>query len=332
MPLSLHPLRKPPPLQIGDTVGIVAPASPIKRELLEAGCDQLRRMGYKPFYFDNIFDHDIYFAGPPDQRAHDIEEMFERDDVHAVICARGGYGSNYLLPHLNLDRLRRYPKIFVGYSDMTCLLTRMVEAGIVCFHGPMVTKDFARPDGVHLAAWQAAVSGREQWTLDGKAVVGFRPLIRGAADGILYGGCLSILAASVGTPFEIHTEGKILFMEDVGTKPYQVDRMLMQLKYAGKLDKVAGFIFGEMIDCEQPGEQEYRLEEVVRRILRELRVPVAFGLPSGHVPYGNMTLPFGVQVRLEVDYEEGASLTFLESATAPVAQAQQVQQNLSSNG
>src|SRR5579884_2357282 len=157
---------KPPPLQPGDTVGIVAPASPIQRNMLETGCAALRRLGYKPFYFDNIFDEDMYFAGPPDQRARDIEEMFERDDIRAVICARGGYGSNYVLPHLDLDRLRRFPKIFVGYSDITHLLTWMNDAGLVVFHGPMATKDFASPEGVHLATWNAATSGRPDWTLD----------------------------------------------------------------------------------------------------------------------------------------------------------------------
>lgn len=315
-PMSSSPtVLKPAPLQPGDSVGIIAPASPIQREALEAGCQAIRNLGFRTFYFDNIFNQDLYFAGPPDQRARDLEEMFERDDIRAVICARGGYGANYLLPYLDIELLRRYPKIFVGYSDVTALHTRMNDAGLVTFHGPMVTKDFAVPEGVHLPTFHAAVSGRAHWGLDSQAIPEFRPVLRGDAEGLLYGGCLSILAASLGTPFEIHTKGKIFFLEDVTTKPYQIDRMLMQLKYAGKLDGVAGLIFGEMLGCAQPGGQDYALEDVVRRIVRELRIPVAFGMPSGHVTHQNVTLPLGVRVRLTVE-PDCAQLQFLESATA----------------
>ncbi|SRR5579883_751070 len=306
---------KPRTLQPGDTIGIVAPASPIQRPLLEAGCQYLREAGYRTFYFDNIFHEDMYFAGPPDQRARDIEEMFERDDVSAVLCARGGYGANYVLPYLRLDKLKKFPKIFMGYSDVTSLLTWMNDAGLVAFHGPMVTKDFANPNGVHWATFNACVSGRVNWVLDTHAIPELRAIVRGSGEGILYGGCLSLLAASIGTQYEFQQEGKILFVEDVATKPYQIDRMLMQMKLARKFDGVRGIIFGEMLDCVQPGGQSYTLEEVIRRILRDLHVPVAFGLPSGHVPYSNISLPFGVRVSLSADYDEGVRLEFLESAT-----------------
>jgi len=308
-------LVKPRSLQPGDTIGIVAPASPIQRSMLDAGCQFLREAGYRTFYFDNIFHEDMYFAGPPDQRARDIEEMFERDDVSAVICARGGYGANYVLPYLNLERLKKYPKIFMGYSDVTSLLTWMNDAGLVVFHGPMVTKDFANPNGVHWPTFQACVSGRANWALDTKSIPDFRAIVRGSAEGVLYGGCLSLLVASIGTRYEFQPAEKILFMEDVAAKPYQIDRMLMQMKLAGKFEGVRGIVFGEMMDCAQPGGQNYSLEEVIRRILRDLRIPVAFGLPSGHVAYGNVSLPFGVRVSLTADYDEGVRLEFLEAAT-----------------
>lgn len=308
-------LVKPRSLQPGDTIGIVAPASPIQRSMLDAGCQFLREAGYRTFYFDNIFHEDMYFAGPPDQRARDIEEMFERDDVSAVICARGGYGANYVLPYLNLERLKKYPKIFMGYSDVTSLLTWMNDAGLVVFHGPMVTKDFANPNGVHWPTFQACVSGRANWALDTKSIPDFRAIVRGSAEGVLYGGCLSLLVASIGTRYEFQPAEKILFMEDVAAKPYQIDRMLMQMKLSGKFEGVRGIVFGEMMDCAQPGGQNYSLEEVIRRILRDLRIPVAFGLPSGHVAYGNVSLPFGVRVSLTADYDEGVRLEFLEAAT-----------------
>jgi len=309
---------KPPALQPGDTVGIVAPASNIQRDLLNAGCDMLRRLGYKPFYLDSIFDQDLYFAGSAERRAREVEEMFVRDEVRAVLCARGGYGSNYLLTKLNLEKIARHPKIFVGYSDNTSLLTHFADStGLVTFHGPMVTKDFAHADGVDLSSWEDALTGRSEWSVPSDS--GMKPLVEGSAEGVLYGGCLSMLAASLGTPYEIRTAGTILFLEDVATKPFQIDRMLMQLKLAGKFENVRGVIFGEMTDCvQQKKDQGYTLEEIVLRVVGDLGVPVAFGLRSGHVSQRNVTLPIGVRAALSVSGSE-ASLTILEAATAPAA-------------
>ena len=316
MPPTPQPPRiKPPALQPGDTVGIVAPASNIQRELLEAGCERLRRLGYKPFYSDSIFDQDLYFAGSVERRARELEEMFERDDVRALLCARGGYGSNYLLGALDLKKIASHPKIFVGYSDNTTLLTWFADsAGFVTFHGPMVTKDFARADGVDWASWEAALNGISHWALDLGADSGVRPLVKGSAEGILYGGCLSMLVASLGTPYEIRTNDTILFLEDVAAKPFQIDRMLMQLKLAGKLADVRGIIFGEMLDCIQDKDQGYALEEVVLRLVGDLGVPVAYGVRSGHVSRGNITLPIGVRAALNVGSRE-VSLKIQEAAT-----------------
>jgi muramoyltetrapeptide carboxypeptidase len=308
---------KPPALQPGDIVGIVAPASSVKREALEAGCATLRRMGYKPFYLDSIFDQDVYFAGSAQRRARELEEMFARDEVRAILCARGGYGSNYLLELLDLKTIKAHPKIFVGYSDLTALLTYFTDAlGLVTFQGPMVAKDFANSDGVDLLSWERALNGITAWTLTPDADV--QALVEGEAEGILYGGCLSILVASLGTPYEIRTAGTILFIEDIGAKPYQVDRMLMQLKLAGKLADVRGIIFGEMVDCFQKEDQRYTMEEVVLRVVGSLGVPVAYGLRSGHVSHGNITLPIGVRAGLAVR-GSGVELRMLEAATATAA-------------
>ncbi len=305
---------KPPALRLGDTVGIVAPASHAKRADLEAGCEGLRRAGYRPIYSDSIFDQDLYFAGSVDRRARELEEMFVRDDVRAVICARGGYGANYLLQALAWEKIKAHPKIFVGYSDVTALLTYFADAaGLVSFHGPMVAKDWLHQDGVDLASWQAALAETNPWEPDLGADSGVSGLVDGTADGILYGGCLSILVASIGTPYEIKTEGTILFLEDLAAKPFQIDRMLMQLKLGGKLDRVRGIVFGEMRDCMQTANQSYTLEEVVSRIVGELGVPVAYGVPSGHVKARNITLPIGVRAGLTVDGGR-VSLKILEAA------------------
>src|SRR5579872_1074865 len=315
MPVTpTNPRIKPPALRPGDTVGIVAPASNIKRELLEAGCDALRKLGYKPFYFDSIFDKDLYFAGSTERRAHELEEMFSCDEVQAIVCARGGYGSNYLLDSINVANLKSHPKIFVGYSDITSLLTYIADSiGLVTFHGPMVAKDFAHSDGIDLASWEAALTAASAWTISFGAESGAKSLVPGSVEGILYGGCLSMLVASLGTPYEVRTPGTILFLEDVATKPYQIDRMLMHLKLAGKLDEVRGIIFGEMVDCVQTQNQGYSLKEVILRVVGDLGVPVAYGLRSGHVTRGNITLPLGVNAALDVGEE--VSIRILEPAT-----------------
>ena len=303
---------KPRALRPGDKVGIVAPASNVKREMLEAGCDGLRRAGYEPFYFESILERDLYFAGSVERRARELEDMFVRDDIRAIICARGGYGSNYLPLTLDPMKIISHPKILVGYSDITTLLCCVADsANFVTFHGPMVTKDFAVAGGVDLDSWQNAVGGAAEWRIAEGS--GAKPLLPGQAEGILYGGCLSMLAASLGTQHEIQTAGTILFLEDVATKPYQIDRMLMQLKLAGKLNDVRGMVFGEMLDCRQSPDQDYTLEEVILRIVSGLQIPVAYGLRSGHVSRANITLPIGVRARLTVD--DAAELRILEAAT-----------------
>jgi muramoyltetrapeptide carboxypeptidase len=306
---------KPPAFRAGDKIGIVAPASCFNRDEFEAGCAALRQMGYQPVYDQSIFGRDLYFAGSVERRTRELENMFLRDDVKAIVCARGGYGSNYLLRTLDIAKIRAHPKAFVGYSDNTTLLTYFSDAaGIVTFHGPMVAKDFAKPEGIDIESWQDAFNGRDNWRFNFDANSGVKPLAQGSAEGVLYGGCLSMLVESLGTPYEIQTEGTILFIEDIATKPYQIDRMLMHLKLAGKLKDVRGLIFGEMLDCVQAPGQGYTLEEVVMRVVGDLRVPVAYGLRSGHVSRQNITLPIGVSALLNVG-SSGVTLEILEPAT-----------------
>ncbi|HEX6806066.1 MAG TPA: LD-carboxypeptidase [Terriglobales bacterium] len=311
-----HPQKlKPRALHTGDTVAIVAPASYFNRDEFHNGCVALRSMGYNVVYDDSIFDRDLYFAGRPERRIRELEQMFARDDVKGIVCARGGYGSNYLLQKIDIAKIAASPKIFVGYSDLTSLMTYLYDqVGLVTFHGPMVAKDLARSDGVDVACWRAALEARDSLKLGVNA--GLKPLIAGGTEGVLYGGCLSMLAESLGTPYEIHTSGTILFIEDVAAKPYQIDRMLMHLKLAGKFDGVRGLIFGEMLDCIQAPNQGYTLEEVVLRVVSDLNVPVACGLRSGHVSRLNITLPMGVNASLSVD-NSTATLEILESATTP---------------
>jgi muramoyltetrapeptide carboxypeptidase len=278
----------------GDTIGVIAPASSFSREVFERGCEHLRRLGYKVFFHESITEKQLYFAGSAERRAWELHQMFEKRFVKAILCARGGYGSNYLLPHLKLDLIRANPKFLMGYSDITSLLTYIHDqTGLVTYHGPMVAKDFADAESAidFTSPLDVNVDGLQVHT--------------GEASGKLYGGCLSIVVAGLGTSYEFHPDGTVLFLEDVAAKPYQIDRMLMQLRLAGKLERVKGILFGEMPDCVQPGGQDYTLQEVVAEVLRDFKGPIGWGLRSGHLAdyrQPGVTLPIGAEVALTVEH------------------------------
>lgn len=283
-------------------VGIVSLASCVDGCTLQAGCSALHALsGWRVECSPVALEREGDFAGTPGARAGALMELWRQDGVGAIVCARGGYGSNYLLPLLDFEAMKAAPKAFVGYSDNTSLLLALDRAGIVAFHGPMVASDFAtgRADK---ASFMAALRGD---ALDFSFPSGVRPvesgvqaLLAGEAHGAITGGCLSVLVSSLGTPWEIQTAGKILFLEDVNEKPYRIDRMLMHLLLAGKFDGVRGIIFGKMLGCSPASAQEETLPQMIRRILGVLGIPVVFGFPSGHVESGNITLPFGVPAAL----------------------------------
>jgi muramoyltetrapeptide carboxypeptidase len=299
---------RPPALRQGDKVAVVAPASSFSREGFLAGCGRLRQMGYEPVYSQEIFDRDIYFAGSAERRSREFKEYWQRENIRALVCVRGGYGSNYLLEQLDFNLIAKQPKILIGCSDITSLLTAIHDrTGLTTFHGPMVAKDIAEGT-FDLVSWNNSLSGVAAWDVPTDSV---EVLLPGTARGKLYGGCLSMLVASLGTPFEIETEGTILFIEDIAEKPYRIDRMLMQLRLAGKLEDVRGFVFGEMLDCLPPAGETYTLQQVIMRVLAPYNVPVVFGLKSGHVTSGNITLPIGVQAELTAQSSD-ASLRILE--------------------
>ncbi len=290
------------PVLPGARVAVLSLASSANPELVQKGSDQLRSFGFEPVLGTCALGKSRpYFSGTTEDRLRDLHAAFADPAIDAILCTRGGYGSNYLLPYIDLDLIRANPKPFFGYSDYTAIQTWMLDqAGLPAFHGPMVAADFALETGVHPRSFLAALAGKEYLL---GADTGLRPMQAGAAEGTLYGGCLSLLVASLGTPYAAQTEGKLLFLEDVGAKPYQVDRMLRQLMLAGKLEGVTGIIFGEMLDCVSPGASAELLEEAVRSVLHWFGGPIAFGLRSGHVSRGNVTLPFGRRAELSVGAE-----------------------------
>lgn len=293
---------RPPALAERGTLGVLGLASCVERAALDAGLNALRNLGWNVRCSPHVLARADGFAGTPEARAAEFTSMWQHKDVDAIVCARGGYGTNYLLPLLDFDALRRVPKAFVGYSDNTSLLLALDRAGIVSFHGPMVASDFSR-NIADLNSFRAALTGQP---LDFAVPAGqtLQPLVTGEARAAITGGCLSLVAASLGTPWEIATKGKILFLEDVNEKLFRVDRMLMQLLLAGKFRGVRGIIFGTMLGCAPASPDEETMPQLVHRILGGLCVPIALGFPSGHVSgdakAGNITLPFGMPASLVV--------------------------------
>jgi muramoyltetrapeptide carboxypeptidase len=305
--VRMKPLLRLGPIDAGAVISMVSPASFAMPERVERGMDRLRQLGFSPRLESNAqIRGPIYFAGSPQQRLSDLHAAFA-DPVTSIVAAlRGGYGSNYLLDSLDLSLIGRHPKPFFAYSDMTALQLRLLDQlGLPAFHGPMVAADFYLDDGVHLESFQAALAG-SSYSLG--ASEGLRTLHPGTARGTLYGGCLSILTALIGTPWEPETEGKLLFIEDLGAKPYQIDRMLWQLRHAGKLDGVRGIIFGEMVDCASPGAPPDLLENAILSALEGLDIPIAIGLRSGHVSRQNVTLIFGVEAEIKAGDETRLAL------------------------
>lgn len=286
---------KPQALKPGDTVAIVAPASNLKVEYLERGAAEIERLGYRVRYRADILEKDRYTAGTDERRARELMDALADETVKAVWAARGGYGTMRLFRHLDLDGLR--PKIFIGYSDLTALHLLLYNSlGWVTFHGPMAAKDLA--EGTYdRDSLIRTLTSSEPPGMVGKERL--EVLHDGAtATGRLLGGCLSLINSTIGTPAEIDTRDSILFLEDTGAKPFAIDRMLQQLRLAGKFDAVRGIVFGEMTGCMQHPDQGYTLQEVLADCTAGLGVPVLFGLRSGHSPEGNLTLPLGVQAAL----------------------------------
>lgn len=304
-------MLKPAAVAPDARVAVIAPASSSKPERLARGIEALRARGYDAEFGKYAQGRQApYFSGTAEERLADLHAAFADPEIKAVFCSRGGYGSNYLLEDIDLDLIRDNPKPFFGYSDMTAVQTWLLDQlDLIAFHGPMVAADFAVDDGVHDTSFDAALDGDAVTAGTGE---GLRILKPGRAQGVMYGGCLSILTASLGTRFAPQTEGKLLFLEDVGTKPYQIDRMLRQMVLAGKFDGVSGFIFGEMLECASPGASPDLLEQVILRVLDWFDGPIAIGLRSGHVSRGNVTLPFGIEAELIL--EDEPVLQYLEPA------------------
>ena len=276
----------------------MSPASAFAREEFDAGVAELRRLGFVPVYDETVFAREAgYLAGTAELRAGAFLRFWRDPEVCALIATRGGYGSVHLLPFLDAERIAAAPKLFIGYSDNTSILSWLTcQCGVPALHGPMLDRRLSRgPAGYDERSFLALTSGGAGLQL---APEGLLVLKEGEAVGPLHGGTLTQLAASLGTPYAFDPPPRsILFIEDVNERPYRIDRMLTQLQLAGVLPRASALVFGEMRDCDEPGGS-VSAREVVQRITKGFAGPVVYGFPSGHTVGPSWTLPLGVPVRL----------------------------------
>ncbi len=312
---------KPARLKKGSKVGLIAPGSFISREELQESIKNLESFELKPLYSDRILLKNGYFAGTDEQRAADLNEMFARKDVSAIVCARGGYGCTRILPLLDYNLIKNNPKILMGYSDITSLLFGIFKkTGLVCFHGPVGTSTYNEFSIKNFE--NVVINPQQKFTMFNPEIPEKNDelyqvnIIRsGKARGKLIGGNLSVAVSLIGTPYDIDYENKIVFFEEVGEEPYRIDRMLTQLLQAGKLSKAAGIALGVFDKCiPKPGESgianSFSLTEVLLNRLIDLNIPAIYGMSFGHI-VNKFTLPFGIEAELNTIDK---TITLLEPA------------------
>lgn len=306
---------KPTRLCPGDTIGVIAPASPGDLELARAGVLWLQEQGFRVQLGRTVEQSHGYLAGSDVDRAADINAMFSSPEIDGIFCLRGGYGTMRLLDLVDYELIRAHPKVFIGYSDITALHICIGQrTGLVTFHGPMVASDMGK--GLSEYTWDAFY--RAIMTVEPLGAVSNPPftpppvfIAPGRAQGYLAGGNLSLVVGTLGTSYEINTCGKILCLEEVGEAPYRIDRMLTQLLLAGKLQDAAGIVLAVCADCDKDDPPSFTLEEVIRDRLGGLNKPVLYNLHFGHTA-DKVTLPMGAMAILD---NESGGLIITETAT-----------------
>jgi muramoyltetrapeptide carboxypeptidase len=306
-------LLSPKALRRGDAVSVVVPAGPVNRERIDRALARLRNRGFRTKTYGDIYRSHSYLAGDDRTRADEFMAAFRDPETTVVWCARGGYGVSRLLDRIDFDLIRRHPKILIGFSDITALHIAIHQrTDLVTFHGPNLQDGFGGQDepspANEASLWKAILADGQSnaaqgYTYDLAAIdsVELSALRGGASRGRLTGGNLSVLAGLMGTPFEIDTAGRILFLEEVGERPYRIDRYLSQLWLAGKLQAAAGVLLGTFsYNNDEPAESADEVAALLDDYCGRLDAPVLAGFPAGHAKH-NLMLPVGALVELDAD-------------------------------
>jgi muramoyltetrapeptide carboxypeptidase len=312
-------LVKPKRLKPGDTIGLVTPAGPITELQLEKTIENIEGLGFKvKFNRKRILAKNGYLAGSDLLRADEVNLMFDNPDIDGIWCVRGGYGVARILDMLNYKVIRKNPKVLIGYSDITALHQAIYKkTGLVCFHGPVGASTFTDYSRKHIK--DVITNPQDNYIIEYAAENAnkenkiYRPftITKGIAEGQLIGGNLTLVSSLVGTPYDISYDDKLVFLEDIGEKPYRIDRMITQMSLAGKFDKVKGIILGVFLNCEaKEGESSLSLKDMLIDRFQYLNIPVIYGMSFGHID-NQFTLPLGIKARLNTIEK---SITLLESS------------------
>lgn len=290
----------PTPLKYGDKVAITAPSSPVSDEKLKTSVESIKFLGLDPIVMPSCHMAHGYLAGPDKQRADDINTAFADKDIKGIFCLRGGYGTTRLLPMLDFEMVKSNPKIFIGYSDISSLHFNINQkSGLVTFHGPMPTTDYRVHEGFTNDSLRTCLFAPEKLKTignpEGEEIITLR---EGYAKGTLVGGNLSLMAGTLGSPYEIDTKGKILFIEDVDEMPFRLDKMLTALALAGKFRDCEGIILGTFERCEEADHPSLTLREIFEEVVLPWNKPTILNLRAGHI-YPQSTLPMGAEVSFE---------------------------------
>ncbi|MCB0525333.1 MAG: LD-carboxypeptidase [Lewinellaceae bacterium] len=306
----------PKRLKPGATIALIAPSSPPSAEKLAKALDNLQEFGFEVIEGKSLRKQNGFLAGSDQERLDDIHWAFADDAIDAVWCVRGGYGAGRLLHAIDYKLIRKHPKLFIGYSDVTALhLAFYQQCNLVTFHGPVAASDFPEDTLHHFQSVVMKGAANHLIQADPENLSGteLKPftISHGTAQGALTGGNLTLLAALTGTKFSPEFKNRIVFIEEVGEQPYRIDRMLTQLLQGTDLSQAAGIALGVFNECEpKPGSPSFSLEDTLRNQLQNLNIPVVYGIPFGHVAH-QATLPYGIQAELDADKQ---SLLLLESA------------------
>ena len=304
---------KPSALKPNATIGIVSPSSWLNEPDLKTAVSVFENKGYKLFLGESVFLKEFTYAGTPQERADDINNMFANPDIDAIICTRGGYGANRVLPLLDYDLIKANPKIFVGFSDITAFLTSITQkTGLVAFHGSMLSSFKKGVLKFNFDLLENVLFGNESVALHPPSKLPMRILNSSKAEGPLWGGNMCLLINRLGTPDQLDTDGAILFIEDIDEYLYAFDRMLVHMKKAGMFDKIKGLVIGELVDMKDYDNPFGKsTDEIVMDVCGNLDIPIISNFPCGHGIY-QATLPISIPVQLDAG-SESPSLTLLDS-------------------